>query len=164
MTKNYRSLFTSEEDAIIKQAVKEFGDDWDAIAARLKGRFPRQVRDRYNNYLTDTRIISPFTSEEDEFLIDSFNKLGPSWTLISSQMPGRSANDIKNRWHRHLKKKISEERKNKKKVDTSILLEINTIKKEKHEEEIDFFGEDISKENFDNLQEPINEFEFTMTE
>lgn len=32
-------------------------------------------------------------------------EIGPKWSKMASQLPGRSSNDIKNRWHKHLLRK-----------------------------------------------------------
>src|SRR3546814_7097908 len=39
------------------------------------------------------------TTEEDQILVQERERLGNKWTEISSSLPGRSVNDVKNHWY-----------------------------------------------------------------
>lgn len=104
MKRTKRFPFTDRENLIIKQSVKLFGEDWTAISRRLPGRTPKQIHDRYINYLKDGLISCPWTAHEDEMLISMYKSIGPKWSKMMKNLPGRSGNDIKNRWHKHLYK------------------------------------------------------------
>ena len=57
------------------------------------------------NYLREGLKNEPWSSKEDEILVSMYNAIGPRWTKMMIHLPGRSGNDIKNRWHKHLMKK-----------------------------------------------------------
>ena len=100
-----RRAFSKLEDESIRQYVAENGENWDEVAKKLPGRTAKQCHDRYSNYLRDGLKTEPWTEEEDAILIAIHNEIGPKWVKMMSQLPGRSGNDIKNRWHKHLVKK-----------------------------------------------------------
>ena len=94
-----RRQFTFEEDKILKEAVKEYGDsDWEKISSRLKNRTPRQCRDRWNKYLSPNVRDSMWTDEEDQILLNLIEKYGNKWSKISTFLNGRSDISIKNRY------------------------------------------------------------------
>lgn len=105
MHKIQRRLFTQEENFMISQSVRLIGEDWDVISRFLPGRTPKQIHDRYVNYLRDGLKKDAWTKEEDDILLTTMKEIGPKWSKMTSQLPGRSANDIKNRWHKHLLRK-----------------------------------------------------------
>lgn len=105
MKRSKRVPFTEMENCLIRQFADLYGKNWEAIAKRLPGRTPKQIHDRYINYLQDGLKKEPWTPKEDEILIQEFNKIGPKWSKMVDKLPGRSGNDIKNRWHKHLYKK-----------------------------------------------------------
>lgn len=102
--KSKRLLFSKEENEIIKEGVRLHGKDWDEISKKLPGRTPKQIHDRYINYLREGLKSEPWTEIEDEILIRMYHSLGPKWTKMMNSLPGRSGNDIKNRFHKHLNK------------------------------------------------------------
>lgn len=92
-------MFTPDEDMIIVTMVNlQNVKDWNHIASCLNGRSPRQVRERYRNYLTPGIINGPWTREEDDLLKKLFNSIGSKWSQISKHFPNRSEINIKNRW------------------------------------------------------------------
>lgn len=46
--------------------------------------------------------------EEDEMIIQKYREIGPKWVEISEFLKDRSANNIKNRWHKVLSKRDSQ--------------------------------------------------------
>lgn len=108
MHKNQRRPFTPQENNFIRESVKLVGENWVIISKILTGRTPKQIHDRYQNYLREGLKKDPWTKEEDNQLISLYEEMGPKWTKMIENLPGRSANDIKNRWHKHLVKKIAD--------------------------------------------------------
>jgi hypothetical protein len=77
--------------------------DWEAVAAEMPGRTARQCRERWGNYLSPTVSNGPWTEGDDLLLISKINEFGRSWSVLTRFFKGRSENDLKNRWHSHLK-------------------------------------------------------------
>lgn len=91
--------FTQEEDLFILKMVEENGvSDWNKISKTLKNRTARQCRERWNHYLRPGIVTSPWTNEEDEILSKLYNEIGAKWSIIRSNLPGRTDISIKNRW------------------------------------------------------------------
>jgi hypothetical protein len=87
----------------LRSFVDTFGTkSWDDIVRWLPNRSPRQCRDRYNNYLQESLVICPWTPEEDAVVIQQYHEIGPKWVEIGKMLRGRSGNNVKNRWHKHL--------------------------------------------------------------
>jgi hypothetical protein len=100
-----RCKFTLEEDDKLRTLVSQFGTrHWESIAQYLPGRTARQCRDRYKNYLLESLVAAPWSADEDQLLRQKFAQIGPRWVEISKLLHGRSGNDVKNRWHKHLAK------------------------------------------------------------
>jgi hypothetical protein len=75
---------------------------WEEIAAHVTDRTARQCRDRYKNYLIDSLVVEEWTPQEDAVVIQQFHLIGPKWVQIGKLLNGRSGNNVKNRWHKHL--------------------------------------------------------------
>jgi hypothetical protein len=98
-----RRKFTAEEDLQLRSLVEQLGiKHWDEISRCLQDRTPRQCRNRYKNYLLDSLVTNPWTPEEDAVLIEKFHQIGPKWVEIGKLLSGRSGNNVKNRWYKHL--------------------------------------------------------------
>jgi hypothetical protein len=74
------------------------------IASYLPSRTGRQCRDRYKNYLLDNLAARPWSPDEDEIVVRRYAEVGPRWVRIAKSLDGRSGNDVKNRWHKHIAK------------------------------------------------------------
>jgi hypothetical protein len=102
----HRHRFSPNEDNQLRMVVDQIGTSrWDIVASFLPFRTARQCRDRYRNYLLDFLVAVPWTPAEDELVRRKHAENGPKWAEISKSLTGRSGNDVKNRWHRHLAKK-----------------------------------------------------------
>jgi hypothetical protein len=55
------------------------------------------------NYLCPSVKNGPWTEAEDRLLLAKINEIGRSWSVMGRFFPGRSENDIKNRWYSHLR-------------------------------------------------------------
>ncbi|KAK8835950.1 hypothetical protein M9Y10_040333 [Tritrichomonas musculus] len=106
---NHKQKFTKTEDAQLIKLVKKYGvPNWEEVSRHMKRRNARQCRERYNNYLNDNFKKGSWTESEDKLIISLYRQIGPHWLNISKSLPGRSGNDIKNRWHKTLSKKIDQ--------------------------------------------------------
>lgn len=95
--------WTAEEDAIILKAVKDAGNlhriKWCDVASKLEGRIGKQCRERYYNYLDSNIKRTSWTEEEDKILFELQYIIGNRWCEIAKVLPGRSENNIKNRFN-----------------------------------------------------------------
>ncbi|KAK2466066.1 hypothetical protein APHAL10511_001708 [Amanita phalloides] len=92
--------WSNEEDALLKQAVADLGQQWEKVSERV-GRMSSDCRDRYRNHIVnrDIRITGPWTKEEEEKLIDIVTKMTVEqgkgidndvfWGRVSEEMGGR---------------------------------------------------------------------------
>ena len=97
--KKYVNRFTKEEDELLIKAVHEMGNDhWDLISKKLPNRTVRQCRDRYRLYLSSNVNDFPWTSEEDQLLLNLVQKYGKVWPKISSYFKPKSASDVRHRY------------------------------------------------------------------
>ena len=102
-----KGSWTGEEDAAIIEWVNEHGPkDWSALAQKLTGRISKQCRERWHNHLSPNVLKAEWTEEEDNILIEAQAKWGNKWSKISTLLPGRTDNSVKNRWNSSLKKRI----------------------------------------------------------
>ncbi|KAK8863959.1 hypothetical protein M9Y10_011653 [Tritrichomonas musculus] len=94
-----RKLFSIEEDAKLRFLVSQYGNkDFKKIATFMPGRTPRQVRERYKNYLSPEVNNGPWSRDEDALLCQKYMELGPKWSKIADFFPSRSDINVKNRW------------------------------------------------------------------
>lgn len=100
-----RKRFTPEEDSKLKELCN-IPDlvNWEDVAKQMPGRTARQCRDRYNATLKNYIEKKPWTKEEDAIIIEKYKEIGPRWVTISTFLVGRSGNNVKNRWHKHINK------------------------------------------------------------
>jgi hypothetical protein len=103
-----RATFTKEEDRVLVNFVEHYEEDWNQIAYLMIERSPRQVRERYHNYLDPSIAKNPWTKEEDQKLIELIGKYGSRWKKISESFDGRNEVSVKNRWNYYLSKHCSE--------------------------------------------------------
>ena len=104
-----KGSWTREEDEIIVKFVKENGNkNWRKLCELLPGRIGKQCRERWRNHLDPNINHKPWTKEEDELLVKYHQIYGNKWVLLSTLIPKRSDNAIKNRWNATLKKEVKE--------------------------------------------------------
>lgn len=100
-----RNPFTAEQDEMLKEFVRSSTGKpkWRIIAQKI-GKESRSCRERYKNYLDPALSNAKWTPEEDEKLKNLVNENGKHWASFRSYFPGRSSNDIKNRYNCHINK------------------------------------------------------------
>lgn len=95
--------WTSSEDKIIIEEVQKVNSlanvKWSEIAQRLHGRIGKQCRERYLNYLDASIKRTEWTEEEDRILFEIQRVIGNRWCEIAKVLPGRSENNVKNRYN-----------------------------------------------------------------
>jgi hypothetical protein len=75
---------------------------WSQIAALLPGRRAKQCRERWHNHLDPTVCKDPWTTAEDIALQSGVYELGHKWAQIAKRIPGRTDNQVKNRYNQFL--------------------------------------------------------------
>lgn len=108
-----RQTWLPEEDEHLNVLVTSRGPrGWSSIARELnlhihKGksvRHGKQCRERYYNHLDPYLDKRTFSSDEDLTILRAQAEIGNKWSLISRQLPGRTENQVKNRYKSLLKK------------------------------------------------------------
>lgn len=92
--------FTTEEDKRLIKFVNEHGtQNWSFIASKMETRNARQCRERWKNYLAPEISNEPWTSEEDQMLLDKHKEFGKKWSQIAKLFNKRTDINVKNRFN-----------------------------------------------------------------
>ncbi|KAJ0971406.1 hypothetical protein J5N97_019365 [Dioscorea zingiberensis] len=105
-----RGPWSPEEDETLRTYLHKHGTiagNWISLPhkAGLK-RCGKSCRLRWLNYLRPNIKHGGFTPEEDNIIYTLYQTLGSRWSVIASQLHGRTDNDVKNYWNTKLKKKV----------------------------------------------------------
>ncbi|KAJ7969970.1 MYB transcription factor [Quillaja saponaria] len=103
-----KGAWTPEEDQVLVEYINKNGyGSWRTLP-KLAGllRCGKSCRLRWINYLRPNIKRGPFSTEEENTIIQLHGMLGNRWAAIASQVPGRTDNEIKNYWNTHLKKRF----------------------------------------------------------
>ncbi|KAK1257330.1 Transcription factor RAX3 [Acorus gramineus] len=104
-----RGPWSPEEDLALKNYLERHGTGGNWIALPQKAglkRCGKSCRLRWLNYLRPDIKHGGFTEEEDNIIYTLYKNIGSRWSVIASQLPGRTDNDVKNYWNTKLKKKL----------------------------------------------------------
>lgn len=93
--------WTAEEDVLLCKAVGTIGPrNWSQVAQLVPGRIGKQCRERWRNQLRPSiKKDTKWTRMEDLVLHQGISTLGHRWSLISKAIPGRTDNQVKNRFN-----------------------------------------------------------------
>jgi hypothetical protein len=95
--------FTRDQDERIRDLFEEQHFGWKEVANEIPGKTAKQCRERYQNFLAPTLDRRPWTPLEDAQLIQWHHFYGSNWNSIATYFPGRTNNDVKNRYNGHLR-------------------------------------------------------------
>ncbi|KDP31445.1 hypothetical protein JCGZ_11821 [Jatropha curcas] len=103
-----KGAWTPAEDDLLRSCIQRRGEgQWHKVPSRAGlNRCRKSCRLRWLNYLKPDIKRGEFTSDEIDLMIRLHNLLGNRWTLIAGRLPGRTANDVKNFWNTHMRKKL----------------------------------------------------------
>jgi hypothetical protein len=108
--------WTATEDAHLATAVKQFGNEWRAVATLVPGRTNIQCRQRWGRGLLDLENggtgtgtgtgsaggeqvkARKWTPQEDIKLADAAAQFGNEWTKVADLVPGRTNAQCRQRW------------------------------------------------------------------
>ena len=94
-----RSTFTSDEDARLRMLVDSSTEvEWAGIAQQMPGRTARQCRDRWHHYLSAQLNRGPWTTEDDDLILQKYAELGSKWAAISASFADRTDVMVRNRF------------------------------------------------------------------
>jgi hypothetical protein len=100
----HKQYWTKEEDDKLQALVNKYGaKNWKRIASYFDNRTDVQCLHRWQKVLNPDLVKGPWTSEEDQKVIDMVKKHGAkNWSTIASYLPGRIGKQCRERWHNHL--------------------------------------------------------------
>lgn len=88
------------ETALLEALVAQHGaHNWAKIAQNIPGRSGKQARERWKNHLDPALKKGNWTKAEDGTIMRLYERVGKKWSTIARELPGRSDNDVKNRYN-----------------------------------------------------------------
>jgi Myb-like DNA-binding domain len=78
---------------------------WPKIAESIPGRSGKQCRERFKDHLDPNLRQAEWSQTEDAMIFRLYSVEGSKWSRMTKFLPGRTDNNIKNRFH-HLRKRF----------------------------------------------------------
>lgn len=94
-----KGRWSEAEDKQLLKLVGIFGKSWKSIAKIMKTRTNKQIRNRYEEHLSEHLNKGIFSKEEDEKLKMLYNGLEGNWFKYKEYFPDRPIKKLKNRIH-----------------------------------------------------------------
>eukprot|EP00301_Raphidiophrys_heterophryoidea_P021513 c5919_g1_i1.p1 GENE.c5919_g1_i1~~c5919_g1_i1.p1 ORF type:complete len:335 (-),score=62.37 c5919_g1_i1:52-1056(-) len=105
-----RRLWQPSQDVRLHELVMELGtNSWDKIAEvmQAEGRSAKQCRERWFYHVDPNVKRNKWAAEEDALLLKLVDEIGPRWSTIAQQLPGRTDNALKNRFLTFIRKGVA---------------------------------------------------------
>ncbi|KAK1261267.1 Transcription factor GAMYB [Acorus gramineus] len=102
-----RWLWTEREDEILRDYVVKHGEgNWEEVAKKtgLNKRSGKSCRFRWKEHLKPGLNKSKLSEKEKQLIVRLHSQFGNHWSIIASQIPGRTDNEVKNYWHTRVKR------------------------------------------------------------
>jgi hypothetical protein len=64
-----------------------------------------------------------WTTQEEAIILEKYQEFGSKWVMIAGFLCGRTGNDVKNRWHKHISKRLIAHNEGTQKTDSPELEE-----------------------------------------
>ncbi|CAK63260.1 unnamed protein product (macronuclear) [Paramecium tetraurelia] len=100
------SPWSKEEDQILIEIANDhyYKNNWTELTIKFNSisstqRYPKQIRERWNNVLNPNISRSTWTKEEKIKLLQLILNYGKKWSKIQVELNGRSENQIKNQYN-----------------------------------------------------------------
>lgn len=130
-----RRKWVPEEDEKLSKLVKKYGTkNWRIIASHLRGRLPKQCRERWINHLDPNIVKGRLTEAEWNTVLEAHDEIGNRWSEIAKLLPGRTPNQIKNHWHATI-------RKTSKRKSSDLFIDEDRFNENYHDTDSDSFAE-----------------------
>ncbi|KAJ0594310.1 putative transcription factor MYB-HB-like family [Helianthus annuus] len=104
----HRGAWSADEDKLLIDHIQTHGEgQWRALPSKAGLlRCGKSCRLRWMNYLRPGIKRGNFTSDENDVIIRLHALHGSRWSLIATELSGRTDNEIKNHWNAHLRKTL----------------------------------------------------------
>jgi hypothetical protein len=111
--KHLRQKFSTQDDQQLTNLVQSNGENkWRDVAGQMDGAFSaRQCRERWWNYLNPYSRTTVWNDNNDNRLLEMYQRFGSNWEFITKSFPEYSINTVRNRFfvlQRKLNKKSKE--------------------------------------------------------